>query len=66
METEAWCISEAYRLYYEGFRPSYSTSISGYVTAGYGQLDFCGEFQFPLEVDQETFVILSFDIISKM
>ena len=51
-------LKEGYRRYLSGENPTYSTSISGLTTAGYSKLDFCGEFEFPVVVDQETFKVI--------
>jgi hypothetical protein len=39
-----------------GVKPDFSTGICGSTTAGYGHLDQNGYFQFPLQVNQETYV----------
>lgn len=50
---------EAYRRFDNGEKPSYSTFIDEVtITAGYGNLDSAGMFQYPLAVDQETLAIL--------
>lgn len=50
---------EAYRRHGNGEKPSYSTFIDGVTTtAGYGDLDSAGSFQYPLYVDQKTLKIL--------
>lgn len=53
------CQAEAYRRYELGITPSYSTFIDEItITAGYGELDRVGSFEFPLMVDQETLKII--------
>lgn len=47
----------AHLLYKSGKKPTFSTNIANVITAGYGKLDSIGEFEFPLEVDQETLQI---------
>lgn len=42
-----------------GVKPDFSTGICGSTTAGYGHLDQNGYFQFPLQVNQETYVASS-------
>ena len=37
-----------------GENPTYSTSICGSLTAGYGRCDVYGYWEFPLPVNQET------------
>ena len=39
---------EALRRLDAGERPSYSTGICGLITCGYGRLDWCGYWEFPL------------------
>ncbi len=50
--------NEAYRRYRNGEAPSFSTGICEFLTAGYGHLDAYGYYEFPLNVDNETFEIL--------
>lgn len=50
---------EAYRLFESGVKPSFSTFIDEVtITAGYGELDSSGSFEYPLSVDQETLEII--------
>lgn len=50
---------EAYRRYEAGEKPYYSTSFfTEEITAGYGFLDDFGEWEFPLNVDQDSFEII--------
>jgi hypothetical protein len=51
-------IAKAYKFYSQGISPTYSTGICGLVTAGYGELDCYGYFEFPLKVNQETMKII--------
>lgn len=51
-------MEHAYDLYEQGVKPSYSCNIADVITAGYGKLDYCGEWEFPLIVDQETLKVL--------
>lgn len=52
-------MEEAYRRYNSGDKDyCYSHDIGDNITAGYGNLDWGGEFEFPLLVDQETFKII--------
>lgn len=61
---EEAAIVEAYKRFFSGKKPDYSTSIDEEtVTAGYGELDYAGEFEFPLDVDQETYRIVAPDWI---
>ncbi len=39
-------------------KPRYSAGICGSTTAGYGQLDKYGYFEYPLIVDQDTYEII--------
>ena len=52
---------EAYRRYRLCEKPTYSTGFDGLTTAGYGELDFYGWWEFPLDVNQETFDIVEKD-----
>lgn len=45
--------------YKYGKIPDISISIAGTYTAGYGQIDDHGFFEFPLDVDQETQEIIN-------
>lgn len=50
---------EAYRRFNAGEKPCFSTFIDEVtITAGYGKLDFSGEWEYPLHVNQDTFQIL--------
>jgi hypothetical protein len=51
----------AYALYNAGFEPSCSSDYFEQITAGYGNLDSTGEWQYPLNVlfDGVNLVILS-------
>lgn len=51
-------VAKAYELYFAGVKPSYSTGICESITAGYGKLDYLGYFEYPLEVDQDTWHII--------
>lgn len=48
---------EAIRRFEAGEKPSYSNGICESVTAGYGECDFYGYWEFPLCVNQETLEI---------
>ena len=50
-------IEQAYFWYNLGIKPSWSSDLGGYLTAGYGKI-YYGEFEFPLHVDQETLKII--------
>ena len=39
---------------YKYVQPKWSTGICGLVTAGYGELDDNGYFEYPLPVNQDT------------
>ena len=42
--------------------PSFSKGICGSITAGYGRCDSYGYFEFPLQVDQDTLEVSSYDV----
>lgn len=48
---------EAIRRFKAGETPCFSTGICESVTAGYGDCDFYGYWEFPLPVNQETLEI---------
>jgi hypothetical protein len=47
-ERASACELEALRRQQAGERPTYSTGICGLITCGYGRLDWCGYWEFPL------------------
>jgi hypothetical protein len=50
--------TEAIRRFKAGEKPTYSTGICGSTTRGYGKLDYCGYFEFPLcpeEYDPDSY-----------
>ena len=49
---------EAYRRFNAGEKPSWSTGICGGTTAGYGELDQNGYWEFPLWVHQGTLEVI--------
>ena len=55
---------EAYRRFESGEKPSFSHDLSDEITAGYGKLEWDGTWQYPLEVDQETFKVIPVENIS--
>ena len=52
-------IGMAYALYDGGWTPSYSTLIDGKtISCGYGKLDYAGDYEFPLVIDQKTLKVI--------
>jgi hypothetical protein len=49
---------EAYRRFESGMKPSFSHFLDDTITAGYGELEWCGTWEFPLKVDQETLQVI--------
>lgn len=51
------CHKLAKEFYDRGESPTFSRGICGLITAGYGELDDYGYFEYPLQVNQETLEI---------
>ena len=49
---------KALEMFHSGMKPSYSTGICESLTAGYGELDAYGYWEFPLTVNQTTLEIV--------
>lgn len=47
-------IDQALARYQAGEQPTYSTGICGATTCGYGELDYNGYWEFPLDIDLLT------------
>ena len=52
---------EAYKRLAKGEQPGYSTGICEGITAGYGNLDESGYWEFPLVIDEETNDVMSWE-----
>lgn len=51
-------VIEAYRRFNNGEIPYFSTGICESITAGFGECDEYGYFQYPLVVDQKTYKVV--------
>lgn len=54
-------MTEAYKRLARGEKPSFSHDLNDEITAGFGKLDWSGEWEYPLVVDQESYQIIPFE-----